>query len=385
MKYLPTRLLKSKRKGKAYWIIIFYQTDPISGELKRHRETHGMNRLKNLRARQKYANEVMIHINERLKDGYPHILHSNEILQQVTKISEAIDIALKIKCSSDREQTRRAYRSKGAHIKNWLESQKLSDISVVKFNRNLAMKYLDYIHLEKKVSPTTWNNYLRFSRAMFTELIERGYIEKNPFNGIKRKKESGSKRIPMSDIDKKIVAMYIHDKDRLLLLAILLMYYCLLRPIELLRLQFRHFDLKNGTIVMPGKITKNKNNSIVTIPIPLLEVISTYDFQSKPKKSFLFGTRWKFCRPGNTTIETLRTRYLKCVNYLKENEKINADVNTHLYLWKYMGGQDIMKQNVSMITLVKHFRHSKAETTQIYLNSYQGADEEIRNIKNKLL
>ena len=64
------------------------------------------------------------------------------------------------------------------------------------FNSVLAMEYLDYAQAVRGVGNTTYNNIITNLSAIWTPLVERGYIKKNPFQGIRPKRKEKKKRKP---------------------------------------------------------------------------------------------------------------------------------------------------------------------------------------------
>lgn len=71
--YLPARLVK----GKDRWYILFYQTDPKTGDWKRFRPTYNLNRILNIKERTRLGNRIVKEVNKLLPEGWPLVDQSD--------------------------------------------------------------------------------------------------------------------------------------------------------------------------------------------------------------------------------------------------------------------------------------------------------------------
>ena len=246
-KYTPARLVE----GNDRWYIVYYQTDPRTMKMERFRDTHNLNRVKSLRERRKLAAEIITRINAQLPNGYPF---QNSVRVNLNK---AVELAADIKCTTDRRNTHKSYRSVSAIFCRWAIVHNLQDTFTINFSEVDAHRFMDHLLIERKIGNTAYNNYITHLRAMWNELITRNMAEDNPWTSIIRRKESAKKRRAFSDAEKAVVFDYVFKQDRWLALGIMLQYYCAIRPAEILRLKFHNFVLAEGLIRLPGEITKN--------------------------------------------------------------------------------------------------------------------------------
>jgi len=57
-----------------------------------------------------------------------------------------------------------------------------------KFTRKHAVAFLDYGLFDRKIGARTYNNYIERMKAILNELVDREYLEVNPFSKMKKKK-----------------------------------------------------------------------------------------------------------------------------------------------------------------------------------------------------
>lgn len=283
--FLPARLVKGHR-----WYIVFYQVDPHTGLRVRIRETYDLNRIPNQVDRQQQAELLISQINAKLPFGFPF----EEAFQQepaYTNLVDAIAVAERIKCQSDRAKTVEAYRSMASIFNAFLQAEEWTDMRIGSFQHRHARAFLDYAIFKREIGNRTYNNYVSQTRAFFKELKERDYVAVNPFDGFKKKKLHGKIRRAFSQEEKEVVIRRVAERDKWLLLAVLLQYYCFIRPIELLRLRFHMIDLKEGLIRLPAAITKNKQNSLVTIPDVFIPILQRYQLHQWDPRWLIFGAK----------------------------------------------------------------------------------------------
>ena len=165
------------------WYIEYYQMNPKTGFLDRFRETYQINRIKNLRDRQKKAEELCEMINRQLPNGFPF---NNYTDQQLTNVIDAIEFAVKLKSKGTRSETKRGYNGYCNILMQYLKGENLGNMGIIEFDNRKAITFLDYLQISRDVGPVTYNNYVTALRSIFSVLVDRYYINENPFSGIKK-------------------------------------------------------------------------------------------------------------------------------------------------------------------------------------------------------
>lgn len=377
--FLPARLVQGQR-----WYIIFYQVDPITKKRRRFRETYDLNRIPDLEVRQRRANQIITQINIKLPTGFP-FEGTFKKDPAYTNIVEAIAVAERIKCQSDRAKTIEAYRSMGSIFNDFLDIQEWTDMKIGAFQRRHALAFLDYAIFHRKIGNRTYNNYLFQMRAFFKELKERDYVSTNPFDDFKKKKLSGKTRRAFSEAEKNKVIKAVANKDKWLLLAILLQYYCFIRPIELLRLRFYMFDLKEGLIRLPSAVTKNKQNALVTIPDVLLPILQKYQLYQWDPRWLIFGAKIEPHPDKAAGKNSIRLRHKRVLEKLRKQGALLDLTGLTLYSWKDTGALELFKKKVNPLEIMKQLRHTDLATTQLYCQSLYSVNKEIKALDNDLL
>lgn len=375
----PARLVKGVR-----WYIEYYQTDPVSGVMIRSREYLQMNRITDKRERLRFALNHISNLNNNLLPyGYPYKDSKNK--QIIISIGEAVKIAMQIKSRSDRAKTVSSYKSVVDNFMKYIQKNNRQDAPLRDFGHTDAVMYLDYVLTEKSVGARTYNNYKQFMTAIWNELIERGYCAQNPWSKIKKLKVTEKNRKMLDDRDAQQILDAAMREDKQLLLAILLLYYCAIRPGEQRQMKAGYIDLENGVVTLPGSITKNKKSEHVTIPTEIIPVLRKLGVDKMHRNDFIFGKGFLPHPDEMCGANTMAERHKTIVNKLYEQGKIRTKTGTSIYSWKDTGAMSLIKSGVDPYEIMRHFRHSDLNTTQKYMQSLHSRSEAIRNFRGSLL
>lgn len=399
--YLPAKLIQ----GVKYWYILFYQTDPTDGKRKRIRQTFGLNRISDIGNRKKMAAEIITRINRLLPKGYPYLIDFNgfsflpskptthyfKTIDQLetapklseTNILEALELARKIHCQTDRKETINCYNSHVRLFCKYLKKKKLHRLSIGEFSPKMAGEYMDYWILEKEVSNVTYNNKLTIIRILFKTLLVREYISENPFQRIARKKKAPKKRRNFTAEERNIVAAHIKANDFWMYYALLFQYYCFIRPAEMRRLRFRNLDLHKGIIQLTEDISKNRDADTVTIPGFLMTDFRHPQFIDYPINYYIFGAGMRPHPRHPCSKNMMNERHRKFLRELKKEGKLKDITGLSWYSWKDTGLTDFARI-IQPRDLQEQVRHSSLEMTEKYLHGSE-VIESIRNLKERVI
>ena len=75
-----------------------------------------------------------------------------------------------------------------------MEEKKIALKFLVEIDVFFLQNYLDYLYFEKKNSPSTYNNHLRFMNIFLLWCKGKGFISANPAEHIKTKAKTQKKR-----------------------------------------------------------------------------------------------------------------------------------------------------------------------------------------------
>jgi len=244
---------------------------------------------------------------------------------------------------------------------------------------------LDYGIMDRKIGPRTYNNYIERMKAILNELVEREYLEVNPFAKMKKKKITGKRRRAFSEEERQIVGEHIQKKDKWLWLGIQLQYHCFIRPIEQRRMEIHMIDLKEGVIRLPARVTKNKESAIITIPNSILSFLRNFGFEKFNQRWLLFGSGGK---PNPTKCcghNTYNERHKKIIEKFFNNGMLADIEGLSYYSWKDTGVIELFKKKVNILEIMRQLRHKDLSTTQKYCNSLYVLNYEIKNLDNSIL
>lgn len=422
------RYKKAELKKGYRWYIEYAAYNPATEKQERIRETYNLNRIKDEKERQKEAEKIVKQINLRLPKGFPfqeitqtviekpvtetpptapinllEILNAATKTEKAEKLStlflqllteapkptappeptskttllEGIEIAYGVKTnSSDSEGSHRTYKNHYDIFVRWVKDNNFQDLLLHEFTTKEAKLYMDYWMLEKEVKNNTYNNARGHIRAFFEELIDRELIKENPFGRIKRKKKNKKIRDRVEDFEVKAISDYYKEYHPWMYKALILMFYCWIRPIELSRLKFRHFDLKKGLIKFKGAETKNDDDGNITIPKAILKDFCNPDFAGNDGGLYVFGESLQPAK-GKCGKNSMNNLHNKVLNELQMKRK-----GLSWYSWKDTG-MSILGPQLNIHHMKKHARHSNLSITETYLHSIGEAMESIKNIETR--
>ena len=377
-KFCPNFLPAELVKGAQGWYIKFYQTDPRTGKRKLFRLTFDLNRIKKKNLRLVRARQIINDINAMLPNGYPFTVQLNS--EMYTPLEEAVTLAHRIKCQTDRQRTIETYESLQRIFLEFAGEKKYLQWKISDFSRREAVEFMDWLILKRNIGPKTYNNYLIRIKALFNTLVEREYLIENPFNVIKKKAVPTKKRRPFTEEEKKEVAAYIRKHDYWLYIAVCLLYYCYIRPIELRRLRFQHFNLQHGIISLPPEITKNKKRRNVTIPQSIMPNFLDERFTKPPINFLVFGQGMEPHLKVPCGQNSLNNRHRAVLKKLHKLGKLHNIDNLTFYSWKDTGLTD---SEASLYADMQQAGHQDPRITLIYKKEKR-VNEEMRNTRKRL-
>lgn len=361
--YLPATL----KEWKSGWQIEFSALNPYSDRLERIR-------IRYQKIRKRIGNDTLARqqgklycdaLNRKLESGWcPFSQPKTEPTKQFHKLNEILDLFLKEKevdfsngvFSFD---SMRTYRSQIAILREWLLSNKKDRISIIQFNQDIANEYLDYIYYEKKLSPRTWNNYLKFLRTVWNWFIDKNYCTENVFQKIKAKVELEKQRVTIPKEWSSAIIKYFRENNPPMELVCGLIYNSFMRPAEICRTQISDIHLSKNGIYLPGTKTKNKYARWCLLPPHLIELLVKHKIDKYPSNYYLISTK---LIPGKTPLNTRKLdKY-----WHKMREAINLPKEMQLYSLRDTGITDLKQQGHSNLFISSITGHRNSEEIETY-------------------
>lgn len=354
--YVPAVL----RHHKDNWQIEYYVFSPITHQLERKRIK--VNRLRqhcqSLSVFKQQANEIIQSINVKLAGGWSPFGESENV-RYYTKLSEVIDLYIEEKAKELKPDTLRSYKSFCNIFRNWVESF-LPGCRCSQLNKTIAIRYMDYVYTERKVSARGYNNQLKMARALFTWAVEKCYSKENPFGNIKVKREQQKKRILIPPEVRQRIRDYfaIHRPNYLIVLE--LVYTSLLRPAEICRVQVKQVNLNEHYIYMPEDKTKNGHHRYAFLSDELCNLLSPLLKDVSPE-DYLLSQGYV---PGKQQMMSIR--YRKHWDIMRKDLKLPQEMQ--LYSLRDTGINNMLKAGIDPLTVMQAADHHDLSMTTRYAN-----------------
>lgn len=354
------------KENPSGWYIEYYCYNPLVGRMERVRNKVNKYRKKlhsDVIAR-KELKLLCFNINVKLTSGWSPFVGTSKV--NFVNLEECIERYLDIKRKELRFESLRFYTSQTNTFRDWLIDRKILRNLPSDFDKSSAIRYLDDIFLNKKVSNRTWNNYRCFQFTFFNWLIERGYCSINPFSNITRKQNEAPNRDVIFIEDRKPIFTYIRENNYPFFIFSLLEYSCLMRPIEIFRTKIENIDLIEQCIHLSGNQTKNKKSRTIIIPNAVIGEIKEYfskmQISNYDKKLYLFSNNYI---PGN--IE--QTSKKSSATWSKIRKQLNLPLNFKLYSLRDSSILDMLScEEISPKAVQHHADHSTLAMTTKYSN-----------------
>lgn len=352
--YLPAELHEGK-----IWYISYYVLHPETNILRRKRIK--FNRINSIVERRKQAKRVCQQINIKLASGWNPFLEK-EAPKAFYKLFDVIDTFMNEKKRESRDDTIRTYKSYTKIFKEWIKCNKSDDIYAGNFSRQDAVNVSNYLYMKRKLAERSFNGFLVYFNSLFNWMVRNMYIKDNPFKTIKRKKVKPKKRILLTAEDRNKLKKYLNKNNyQEFYCMILLAYYGLIRPQEITYLKKEYLYLDKKIIVLPGSITKNGKDRVVSLPLFVINELDKLHLSEISKTMYIFSDNFK---PGKKKINR---RVIS--NFWARNIRPGAKLKKEIqfYSLRDTGIIEMLKNGISPNEVKDQADHSSIEITNEYL------------------
>lgn len=171
--------------------------------------------------------------------------------------------------------------------------------------------------------------------------------------------------------------------------GVLLQFFCYIRPVELLRLRFKNFDLGRGVVTVESSDAKSWKKRVVTIPKSVLHYFTDGIFDKQPANYYLFGRRpignrrWSL-EPWTVQISEGRMyiRHRRVLWRLRDAGKLGDITGLHWYSWKDTG-ISMHTRKTSPVATKDQAGHADLSITSVYYHA-DPLNAEYRALENDL-
>ncbi|WP_185217534.1 tyrosine-type recombinase/integrase [Sphingobacterium mizutaii] len=244
------------------------------------------------------------------------------------------------------------------HFMNFLSTAEKQS-TIEKLNNNRLVEFLNNFNS----SATNYNNKRRMLSVIFNEIVERGYLLKNPLKATKKQKQKITLHAIYTDDEFKTLLDYLKAYNDDLYVMALIVYGCLLRPhTEVLGLKKKHFNSDFTKIVLSGDENKSGRVRIVNVPLYVKDAIKDRVEYMKDDNTNLFSLTHKKYNVGyfNTLWDRCKKDMLD-KGIIKENQTI--------YSIRHTSATKIYMKCKDVSIVQKMMGHSNMTVTLTYLRS----------------
>lgn len=355
--FKPAVIYDADGNTSVRWFVFYSFKNPDTGKYERF-TSYIPSRYKTKMERYTKGKEMITDINKHLREGFNPFSSSDP---SKTNILEAIEYIKECQ-SSLRRRTRHTYDCLLRRFEEFLTDGRFGfhKLTVEEFNYMHAQKFMDWYRKKHKVENRTYNYAIMHMKGFFNILIEREWITVNPFKKVKPLPVEDTEIIAFTEADLKILRENLPEYNYDLYIVAGLIYYCFLRPAEIMRLQVYHFHINEGFISVPGNVSKNKRQSIIDIPDNFMDELQRLDLNYD-------GNYYVFARHLKRGLkEAAPTRI---AGYWREFAD-QFGIKKNIYALKHTGNGRASEMGMTARDLQLHNRHSDLGMTQRYLDRF---------------
>lgn len=357
MKYKLAKLNDANNSLEKQWFVYYSYQHPETGKMMRFRKWIS-SRIKTKAGRRIKAQEYVNSINTRLRRGWNPF---SDFDIKLTTIVDAMNFVMNIKSATIRKRSRHTYNSVIKNFTTYLTNKGLHMMPVDEINTQIVQDYFDEMLINENISKRTYNNRLTPLKTIFNLLQRREYINYNPFLSIDKLRVNEAEITAYSYKELGDISRTLPEFSYELYVITQLIYYCFLRPAELVRLQFKDVLWDHGIIVIPGTKSKNKRSEVIILPNQLKENLKQWNL-NYPSDYFIFSTNLK---PGEREVAPTR---------IAGAWRVYADkfgIKKGVYDFKHTGNGFAFDQGFNSRDIQLQNRHSSLDETQRYLNKFR--------------
>lgn len=356
-RYKKAKIYDAGGDPEKRWFVFYYFLDPETGKYRRFK-IYVPDGILTAGGKRDKAHEIRKRIDGKLLHGFnPFALRE----KKYASITEALTFALSLKKDRTRKRTFYTYRYTVNSLIRFLKVRKLDQMPVDSFTGLTANEFTDWSKSVLKLKNATVNYRTMHLKTMFRLLIKRQWILYNPFDAVEKLpvEQPGIACFTNSELItmEKFLPVWNYD----LYAVACLVFYCFIRPQEIVRLRIEHFNLKARAIYLPGDVSKNRKTEMVAIPDPLVPVLAKLDLDYPPD-TYVFSRE---LRRGDREIAPTRIAGM----WREFADRYN--ISKTIYVLKHTGVGMAIEAGINARDLQLQIRHASLEETQRYADRFK--------------
>ena len=260
-----------------------------------------------------------------------------------------------------KQSTRSDYTKRLEMLVCYASMQGITAIEDIDFTQ-----FLEWVFIGRGVAPRTHNNYRTWFLSFCRWLRQQHYISGDPLLDVPPLKEPPKVRQPLPPSVLARVRDYLNERNKHYLLAVMMEYYCFIRPDELSNIRIGDIDAKAHAIYVRAEISKNGKAEMVGLNNAVLSLMRELHVLRSPKDWYLFSVR---CRPGATKLNSRMFRE----RWARLRKRLDLPKEYQFYSLKDSGIRDLANSE-GIVIARDQARHSSVAVTNKYL---QGRDRPV--------
>ncbi len=291
-------------------------------------------------------------------------------------IKDVLENYVKYIEKSLRKKSYENYKSRVKVMQEYIESTSIPIRCVYQIDEAFMNDFLDWLVLDREVSPRTRNNYRLWLSSFADYLVKRKYIATNPVPNIDNMKEDKKRRQPLTKEMLERLSAITKEEDPYFHLACMMMYYTFIRPTEMSYIKIGDISIKEQTIKVSAEHSKNKKDGYVALHDALIKEMIALGTFNYPSNYYLFSKKF---RPSERRAGA--DQYNK--TFAKFRKKLKWKSEYVFYSLKDSGIRDLA--NAEGIVIARdQARHSDISVTNRYLEGKEKVHEEAKHFKGEL-
>lgn len=357
-RYTPAKLYSFSGDLTRSWYIYYSVENPATGKLVRYKLKGDLNKASGLRERRKVASEMIDEINELLRSGWnPYV--SRELKHRT--LEEVIADFLELKKASLRPRSWQSYKYCSSGFLKWIEKTHQPVIYPKDVTVSIARGWVDSMVKSGKAGKSV-NISKEMVKTLFRMMVEREIIDKNPFDRIPPQPQDQGKNRAFTREEMELIWSHLNTPERYgQYMFTRLIYFCYIRPIEIIRLRRSNIDLHKNIITISGDQSKNRKTQSIVIPDAFTGELSLFLKGADPG-DFIMGTKF---RPGKRPM----SRNIVSLRINQVLDELGFDSDYTLYSFKHSGVVAAYQAGIDLYSISRQLRHHSLVITQIYLKS----------------
>lgn len=376
LRYYPATYYRSKKD--AY--VGYYVYSEKTGKMQRYKIR--INRIAP-QQRYKYAMTLCNEINTLLANGWTP---DTPVRTNRHSLKYCLDYFVQHRFPELKKHSIRSYKSYIGFLIDYLTDKQLLDCPIEAFAKRDALDYMEHIKQRPKCGARTYNNAIIIYQAVFNWLVSQQFVQDNVFMAVKKipARQVAEKKRDVLDADEleRLKSFLSANGYTEYLAAAMLIYYCLLRPGDLVHLRCSSFDWERKEIIIKASETKNGHSSRRVIPVALEPFLNALDWSAIKHKQYVFGgTKLNFFKPSDSQLDSREfARFWDKV----VRPGCGFDYSKQFYSLKDSGITDMLAAGVSPAFVQGQADHSDLSITAVYAHTRtKAAYNELRNLDTK--